>query len=183
MPEEELEHNRQNQTVDTAFRRYREDDYYASKDFDLSDIKVPLLSIANWGGILLHFRGNVVGWMNAGSELKYLRFITGRHDLPFYYEDEVEMQKSFLDAFLKDNDRVGWSVKGKLPPVSMAIRKGDMGYNNAQAERAYQRRSESEWPIRRTIYTKLFMHPDSTLQTSIPPRFRKAQSPTKLSEL
>lgn len=94
LSEEELKRNRQDQTIDTAFHKYLDEDYYSSKDFNLSDIKVPLLSVANWGGILLHLRGDVIGWMNAGSELKYLRFITGRHDLPFYYEDEVEIQKA-----------------------------------------------------------------------------------------
>jgi hypothetical protein len=76
---------------------------------------------------LLHLRGNVQGYLNAGSEYKYLRFITGRHDLPFYYQSEVEIQRSFLDAFLKDDDRVGWSERGKLPAVDMCIRKGDPG--------------------------------------------------------
>ena len=58
--------------------RFRDEDYYSSKNFDLADVKVPLLSVANWGGILLHLRGNVQGYLRAGSELKYLRFITGR---------------------------------------------------------------------------------------------------------
>lgn len=49
----------------------------------MGDVKVPLLLVANWGGILLHLRGNVEGFVHAGSELKYLRFITGQHDLPF----------------------------------------------------------------------------------------------------
>jgi hypothetical protein len=61
---------------------YRDDPYYASKEYDMSDIKVPMLSVANWGGILLHLRGNIEGFVHAGSEFKYLRCITGRHDLP-----------------------------------------------------------------------------------------------------
>lgn len=164
LPEEELQANRQDQTIDNVANHFRDDEYYASKEYKLSDIKVPLLSVANWGGILLHLRGNVQGYLGAGSELKYLRFITGRHDLPFYYEQEVELQKSFLDAFLKGEDRVGWSEKGKLPPVNMCIRKGDPGHNNAKAEAAaFPRRTESEWPIARTKYTKYFLHPDLSL--------------------
>lgn len=167
--EEELELNRQDQTIDTVKYKYLDDDYFATKDFNLSDITVPLLSVANWGGILLHLRGNVIGWMNAGSELKYLRFITGRHDLPFYYDEEVEIQKSFLDAFLKNDDRVGWSEKGKLPPVSLILRKGDVGYNDAEAEKRYERRQENEWPIARTKYTRFYLHSDHTLKSSEPP--------------
>jgi putative CocE/NonD family hydrolase len=166
LSEEEREKNRRDQTLDNVKSRFRDEEYYATKDFNLADIKVPLLSVANWGGILLHLRGNVQGYMHAGSELKYLRFITGRHDLPFYYEEEVELQKSFLDAFLKGDDRVGWSQKGKLPPVDIVLRKGDVGFNDAPAEKAYKRRTENEWPIARTQYTNFFLTPDQKLVTS-----------------
>ena len=168
LTEDELEKNRQDQNVDNVNNKYRDEDYYASKDFDLADIKVPVLSVANWGGILLHLRGNVQGYIHAGSDLKYLRFVTGRHDLPFYYKEEVELQRSFLDAFLKDDDRVGWSEKGKLPPVDIVLRKGDVGFNNSNAEKAYTRRSENEWPIARTNYTKYYLTPDRKLSTSVP---------------
>lgn len=168
LPPDELEANRQDQTIDNVKYKFRDEDYYASKDFRLEDVKVPLLSVANWGGILLHLRGNVQGYMHAGSDVKYLRFITGRHDLPFYYTEEVELQRSFLDAFLKGKDEAGWSQKGKLPPVSVVLRKGDVGFNDAEAEKAYPRRSEQEWPIARTQYTKYHLSPDLTLSASKP---------------
>lgn len=101
LPDDEREHLRNDQTIDTAANSWRDQEYYASKEYDLSSIEVPLLSVANWDGILLHLRGNVEGWAHAGSQFKYLRFIVGRHDLPFYYHDEVAIQRSFLDAFLK----------------------------------------------------------------------------------
>lgn len=176
LSEEERAANRQDQTVDNEKYHYRDEDYYASKEFNLADIKVPVLSVANWGGILLHLRGNVQGYLGAGSDLKYLRFITGRHDLPFYYEEEVELQKSFLDAFLKGEDRVGWSEKGKLPPVDLVLRKGDVGFNDAQAERAYQRRTENEWPIARTQYTRYYLHRDKSLSTAGPSGEQKVLS-------
>ncbi|KAJ5978939.1 Peptidase S15/CocE/NonD C-terminal [Penicillium viridicatum] len=163
LPEEELAANRRDQTQDNEANRFRDEPYYASKEYNMGDIQVPLLSVANWGGICLHLRGNVEGWMWAGSPMKYLRFITGRHDLPFYYHAEVEIQRSFLDAFLKGEDREGWSVPGKLPPVSIILRKGDVGFNDAKAEQAYTRRSENEWPIARTQYTPFFLHPGGRL--------------------
>jgi hypothetical protein len=43
-----LEKNRQDQTVDTAKYYFRDEEYFASKDFKLEDIEVPLLSVANW---------------------------------------------------------------------------------------------------------------------------------------
>ena len=136
--------------------RYRDDDYYASKEFALEDIEVPLLSVANWGGIVLHLRGNVHGYMFAGSKYKFLRFIVGRHDLPFYYPEEVEIQRSFLDAFLKDQDAGGWTT-GEAPPISLCLRKEDVGWNDPQGEAKFLRRTESEWPIQRTKYTKYFL--------------------------
>ncbi|KAJ3549216.1 hypothetical protein NM208_g605 [Fusarium decemcellulare] len=160
LPEQELVANRQDQTTDNRENRFRDEPYYASKEYDMGDIEVPLLSVGNWGGILLHLRGNIEGYTHAGSKFKYLRMITGRHDLPFYYEEEVNVQLSFLDAFLKGDDRVGWSQEGKVPPVSLVLRRGNVGFNDAKKEKVYPRRDESEWPIARTQYTKLFLTPD-----------------------
>ncbi|KAI7975383.1 hypothetical protein EIK77_006339 [Talaromyces pinophilus] len=156
---EELRANCRDQTVDNARARFLDDEYYASKEYDLRDIEVPLLSVGNWGGILLHLRGNIEGYLNAGSKLKYLRLITGRHDLPFYSEDGVRLQKSFLDAFLKGIDSVGWST-GKAPRVELVLRKGDVGYNDPEAEKAYPRRAEIDWPIPDTKYTKFYLTTD-----------------------
>ncbi|OJJ07128.1 hypothetical protein ASPVEDRAFT_88383 [Aspergillus versicolor CBS 583.65] len=175
LPEEELVANRQDQTIDNAANNFRDDLYYASKEYTMSDIQVPLLSVANWGGILLHLRGNVEGYTQAGSELKYLRFITGRHDLPFYYKEEVELQRSFLDAFLKGEDRAGWST-GTAPAVDLVLRKGDVGFNNAEAEKTYPRRQETEWPIARTQYTRYYLTSQKELVPT-PPKERY----TKLS--
>ncbi|GKU07076.1 cocaine esterase [Fusarium langsethiae] len=168
LPDDELEANRQDQTIDNQVNRFRDDAYYASKEYDMGDIEVPLLSVGNWGGILLHLRGNIEGYIHAGSKLKYLRLITGRHDLPFYYEEEVEIQRSFLDAFLKGDDRVGWSQEGKVAPVSLVLRKGNVGFNDAEKEKVYPRREETEWPIARTQYKKLFLTPDQGLSWEAP---------------
>jgi predicted acyl esterase len=148
--------NRQDQTIDNTNNRFRDNNYYESKEYDMSDINIPMLSVANWGGILLHLSGNVEGYLNAGSKFKYLRFITGRHDLPFYEEENVQMQKSFLDAFLKGDDTAGW-MTGKVPRVGLVLRKGNVGYNDAAAERQYEHRFEKEWPILRTQYTKYYL--------------------------
>ncbi|KAH7202216.1 Alpha/Beta hydrolase protein [Fusarium oxysporum] len=173
LPEEELEANRQDQTIDNQVNRFRDEAYYASKEYDMGDIEVPLLSVGNWGGILLHLRGNIEGYIHAGSKFKYLRLITGRHDLPFYYEEEVEIQRSFLDAFLKGEDRVGWSQEGKVAPVSLVLRKGNVGFNDAEKEKAYPRREESEWPIARTQYKKLFLTPEQGLSWDEPKTERR----------
>ncbi|KAE9577533.1 hypothetical protein CGMCC3_g6431 [Colletotrichum fructicola] len=183
LPDDVLVANRQDQTKDNEANRFRDDDYYASKEYKLEDIEVPVLSVANWGGILLHLRGNVQGYLGAGSKLKYLRFITGRHDLPFYYPEEVELQKSFLDAFLKGDDRVGWSVPGKVSPVTLTLRKGNVGFNDAQREKAYEKREESAWPIPRTEYTKFFLTSDLGLTAAGPSSESKTVSYKALGSL
>lgn len=48
LDEETLQENRRNQMLDTATHRFRDEEYYKSRDFDASDIEVPLLSVANW---------------------------------------------------------------------------------------------------------------------------------------
>ena len=179
LSDEEREKNRNDQNIDNAANQYRDQPYYAGKEYDMSNIQVPLLSVANWGGILLHLRGNIEGFTHAGSKFKYLRCIVGRHDLPFYYSEEVELQKSFLDAFLKGEDKVGWSVPGKVPKVDIVLRKGDLGFNDPKAEKAFPRRTENDWPIARTQYTKYYLTPDKTLQKA-PPTPTQHQ-PRKLS--
>ncbi len=160
LPEALLAANRRDQTADNAAHRFRDEPYYASKDYALEDIAVPVLSVANWGGILLHLRGNVEGYARAtAAPCRFLRFITGRHDLPFYYRDEVEVQRSFLDAFLKGDDRAGWSVPGAVPPVTLTLRRGNVGFNDAEKERAYEKRAESAWPLPGTVYTRFHLTP------------------------
>ncbi|CAI7613340.1 unnamed protein product [Penicillium pancosmium] len=149
-------------------QRFRDDEQIASININLEDINVPILSVANLGGSLLHLRGNVNGYLWAGSEFKYLRFIVGRHDLPFYYPEEVEVQRSFLDAWLKSQDRDGWTRRGALPAIDLVLRQGDVGYNNPSAEKSFVRRKESEWPIARTKYTPFYLTADQELRSVQP---------------
>ena len=106
--------------------------------------------------------------MGVSSKFKYLRFLTGRHDIPFYYDEEVAEQKSFLDAFLKGQDDRGWGLASKVPPVNLCLRKGNPGYNDAAAELdAFPRRTELEWPIARTVKQKYHLSASKTLTTAI----------------
>ncbi|KAM5350313.1 hypothetical protein ACJ41O_006818 [Fusarium nematophilum] len=163
LSEAELVENRRDQAIDNAAHFFRDEDYYASREYNIEDIEVPLLSVGNWGNIVVHMRGNILGYLYAGSKYKFLRMNVGRHDLPFYDDDEVDLQKSFLSAFLKDDDYAGWTA-GKQPPVNLTIRQGNPGYNNPAAEKAaFSRRDEKEWPLARTRYTRFYLAPDDTL--------------------
>lgn len=48
LDEQTLFSNRRDQTKDTAAHRFMDEDYYDTRNFDLSSIEVPLLSVANW---------------------------------------------------------------------------------------------------------------------------------------
>ncbi|TIA12717.1 alpha/beta-hydrolase [Aureobasidium pullulans] len=161
LSEEELETNRRDQLVDNSNNFFRDDEYYASRDYNLEDIEVPLLSVGNLGNIVVHLRGNVEGFVQAGSQYKFLRLGSGRHDLPFYNDADVELQKSFLSAFCKNDDYAGWT-QGKKPAVELAIRKTPFKHDtiDAASGRAFQFRSEGEWPLARTVYTKYYLTPD-----------------------
>ncbi|PYH99829.1 alpha/beta-hydrolase [Aspergillus ellipticus CBS 707.79] len=144
----ELAQNCRDQNADNAANPFLDDDCHAWKVFRLEDIEVPLLSVANWGGNTLHLRGNVEGYTWAGSKHKFLRFIVGRHDLPFYYNEEVEVQvDEWEDA------------------SSEYLLKGGVGFNNPDGEKSFPRRNEIEWPIARTEYTKFYLTPVLGLET------------------
>ncbi|KZF19086.1 alpha/beta-hydrolase [Xylona heveae TC161] len=147
--------------------KYRTDAMYFSDLFPAENIECPVLSVANYGATQLHLRGNVFGFMKAGSKFKYLRFISGRHDVPFYFDESVEVQKSFLDAFLKGEDDYGWAHPGKVPPVDLCLRVGNAGVNDARRElAAFPRRTELEWPLKRTVYTDFHLTMSQGLVTS-----------------
>lgn len=95
----------------------------------------------------------------------------------------MAVQQSFLDAFLKGEDSAGWSVPGKLPPVSLILRKGDVGFNNPEAEKKYERREESAWPIPRTQYTKFYLSPKNELTTTANPASSSKVSYDALGDL
>ncbi|KAM0241488.1 hypothetical protein ACHAP5_007527 [Fusarium lateritium] len=167
LDEEALLKNRRDQTLDTAVHKFRDEEYYRTRDFAVEDIEVPILSVANWGGILLHLRGNVLGWIRANSKYKFLHFIVGRHDLPFYYPESAELQLSFFNTFLKDNDVDGWK-SGKMPRVRLTLRKGEAGVDDPERERGFPKRDEADWPLPGTEYRKVYLTPDNTLsETSI----------------
>ncbi|KAJ5871801.1 uncharacterized protein N7529_004154 [Penicillium soppii] len=86
--------------------------------------------------------------------------------------------KSFLDAWLKGDDREGWTEKEAVPVIDLVLRQENVGYNNPQAEKTFLRRKENEWPLARTIYTPFYLTAKSTLQCD---RLEQQQLPTKLT--
>lgn len=120
-----------------------DDAYYRSRTPDLSRIKVPLLSVGNWGGVGLHLRGNIEGYLGAASEYKWLRIHVGNHYVPFYSQEGRALQERFFDYWLKGREN------GLLDDarVQLAIRHGS----------GFTWRNECEWPLARTKWTRFYL--------------------------
>ena len=132
------------------------DDYWEPRIPDPSKIQVPLLSAGNWGGAGLHLRGNVEGFVRAGSEQKWLEIHGLEHWTHFYTDYGVDLQKRFFGHFLKGEDS-GWAEQ---PRVLLNIRHpGDR----------FEARAESEWPLARTEWTPFYLDADGLTLTEESP--------------
>ncbi len=120
-----------------------DDEWYSERTPDLKRILVPLLSAGNWGGPGLHLRGNIEGFLGAGSKQKWLSLHVGTHYESFYLPEYVALQKRFFDHFLKGTNN-GWD---REPRVQLSIRRPDGSF----------RRMESEFPLSRTNWMRYFL--------------------------
>ena len=135
---------------------------------DLAKIQVPVLSAGNWGGFGLHLRGNVEGFLGAGSQFKLLQIHSGDHIVPFYSLEGRLLQKRFLDYWLQGVD----TGITREPRIRLAIRRsGD----------DYAWRYENEWPIARTKWTEL--HLDAASRTLGPGAPQRESSASYSAEL
>lgn len=135
-----------------------DDDYHRARSPDWSKVTAPLLSAANWGGQGLHPRGNFEGFLRAVSKEKWLEAHGLEHWTEFYTDYGVRLQKQFFGHFLKGED-TGWT---KRPRVQLRVRH--------PGER-FVERSENEWPLARTQWTRFHLDPDGkSLTRSAPAR-------------
>jgi len=128
-------------------RHSLDSDWYHGRRPIWENIDCPLYSVGNWSGMALHLRGNTEGYMRAASRNKKLRIHAGTHYHAFYTKDGRNDQLRFLDHWLKGLDT---GIMDE-PPVKLLVRKG--GHGN------YQWRTENEWPLARTRWTKFYLRP------------------------
>ncbi len=121
------------------------DAFWVERSPDLSKVVVPLLSCGNWGGQGLHGRGNVEGFLQAGSRQKWLEMHGLEHWTEFYTAYGVDLQKRFFARFLK-GDEASWPDE---PRVHLRVRRLD----------GFVTRGESEWPLARTRWTRFYLNP------------------------
>jgi hypothetical protein len=160
LSEEELVKNRENMWGEYLARPL-DSDYYRERTGDLSKVKVPLLSTANWGGQGLHTRGNFEGFVRAASNQKWLEVHGGSHWAPFYTDYGVGLQKKFFNYFLK-GEKNGWDQQ---PKVQLNVR---------HPGEKFVIRHENEWPLARTQWTNFYLDPNGMKLSSTPPATEQA---------
>lgn len=153
LDEEQLAANRTDFGGDIAAHPL-DDQFHRDRSGNLEDIEVPVLSAANWGGHGLHARGNFEGYRRSGSTHKWLEVHGEEHWTHFYTDYGRELQLEFFDHFLKGEEN-GWDHR---PRVMLWVRHPDR----------FETRTEEDWPIPRTRWTTLHLHPDSTLRPDPP---------------
>ena len=121
------------------------DEWHRSRSPDLSLVRTPLLTCANWGGQGIHPRGNFNGYTETPEDTpKWLEAHGDSHWSLFSTDYGLDLQKRFFDHFLKGAQN-GWD---RQPRVQLNIRH--------PGER-FVRRHENEWPLARTRWTRFYL--------------------------
>jgi predicted acyl esterase len=131
-----------------------DDDYHKARSPNWPKVKTPFLSAGNWGGQGLHPRGNFEGFMRAASKRKWLEAHGIEHWTHFYTDYGRDLQLRFFDYFLH-NKKNGWD---KQPPVQLQVRHIDR----------FIERTENEWPLKRTQWTRFYLDPAGRLAANKP---------------
>ncbi|UCD10003.1 MAG: CocE/NonD family hydrolase [Dehalococcoidales bacterium] len=111
----------------------------------LENIRVPMLIGSTWVDYYAHLQGNFRGWLRASSQHKWLYTYSLRKWQGLYTPIEArDMQRKFLDYFLKgiDNDIM------EIPRVRLSVQDKLLDFKV---------RYEKDFPLRRTVYTSLYL--------------------------
>jgi uncharacterized protein len=153
----ELAQNRANYLEDVLAHPLN-DAFYRERTPDLAKIDVPALVVANWGGLGLHLRGTIRGWMGLGSRQKWLKVQSGSYFHTFLQPKNVALQRRFFDRWLKGIDN-GFENE---PRVEVEIRApGDSVRRVARSD---------AWPLPQTQWTRLHLDAASRTLAAEAPR-------------
>jgi len=143
------------------------DAWYQSRTPDVRKIDVPALVVANWGGLGLHLRGTVGGFVDIASKDKWLKIQGGSYFHTFLQPQNVALQKRFFDKYLKGIDN-GWE---KEPKVEVQVRApGDKIKRTAQS---------TSWPIAGAQHVKFYLDAGhKSLGTAAPSASANASYPS-----
>jgi uncharacterized protein len=145
-------------------------DWYRERSPRFENIDIPALVVANWGGLGLHLRGTIEGYLRIASRDKRLRVQSGSYFLTFLLPENIALQKRFFDHYLKGVDN-GWEIE---PRVALAVRgAGDTVKRTATAEK---------WPLPGTEWRKLHLDSARMSLDGLVPRAAAAASYAAIGE-
>jgi predicted acyl esterase len=119
--------------------------WYEERSARLERIAIPALVVANWGGLGLHLRGTILGYLGIASREKWLKVQSGSYFFTFLLPQNVALQRKFFDRYLKGIEN-GWENE---PRVEVAVRAADDG-----VKRVVQ---DTQWPLRDTEWTRFYL--------------------------
>jgi predicted acyl esterase len=119
--------------------------WYEERSARLERIDIPALVVANWGGLGLHLRGTLLGYLGIASKEKWLKVQSGSYFLSFLQPENVALQRQFFDRYLKGIDN-GWE---REPKVEVAVRAVDDTVKRVA--------SGTQWPLSGTQWTRLYL--------------------------
>jgi uncharacterized protein len=134
------------------------DEWYAQRIPRYERIDYPALVVANWGGLGLHLRGTIDGFVRIASREKWLRVQAGSYFATFFIPESVALQRRFFDRYLKGIEN-GWEEE---PHVEVALR--------APGDTVARTIAGVEWPLPATRWTRFYLDADTRSLTTAPPR-------------
>ena len=134
------------------------DDWYRARIPDLSQIEYPTLVVANWGGLGLHLRGTIAGYLGIASKQKWLKVQSGSYFITFIAPENVALQRRFFDRYLKGIDN-GWEAE---PKVTVEVR--DV------ADAVSRTLVGPAWPLGATRWSTLYLDTTSSALVTDAPK-------------
>jgi hypothetical protein len=119
--------------------------WYEERSARLDRIRIPALVVANWGGLGLHLRGTILGYLGIASREKWLKVQSGSYFFTFLLPQNVALQRKFFDRYLKgvNND---WE---REPKVEVAVRSADDTVKRVV--------SDTQWPLIGTKWARFYL--------------------------
>lgn len=119
--------------------------WYEERSARLDRIEIPALVVANWGGLGLHLRGTILGYLGIASHEKWLKVQSGSYFLTFLLPQSVALQRKFFDRYLKNVDN-GWE---REPKVQVSVRAHDDTVRRVV--------DDVQWPLTGTLWTRYYL--------------------------
>jgi len=162
---EQLEANREDY-IGNLLARPLNGPWYEERSAKLDRIQIPALVVANWGGLGLHLRGTILGYLGIASEDKWLKVQSGSYFFTFLLPANVALQRKFFDRYLKGIDN-GWEQE---PKVEVQVRAADDSV--ARTVR------DTQWPLSGTKWARLYIDASNrSLVASAPEKQSSADYP------